>query len=136
MALDLQNAVGRQYPLVARQKFTYEDLTNGEAEKALDIPGGAIVTGGGLVVTEAFDSGTSDAVNIGDGNDTTRYADGVDVQSVGRTALTLDGHKYSAPDTVDIILNSTDGPPSAGEGYLYVEYIMADRAHEVQPAST
>lgn len=135
MSLDLQNAVGRQYPLVARQKFTYEDLTNGEAEKALDLPGGAIVIGGGLVITEAFDSGTSDAVDVGDEDDVDRYAAAVDVQALGHTALTLDGHKYSAPDTVDIILNSTDGPPSAGEGYLYVEYIMADRAHEVQPAS-
>lgn len=134
MSLDLQNAVGRQYPLVALQHFTYEDL-GGVAVAALDLPGGAIVIGGELVITEAFNSATSDAIDVGDGADPDRYAAAVDAQALGRTALTLTGYKYALPDTVDIGLTSVGGPPTAGGGYLMVEYIMDGRSQEVQPAS-
>lgn len=135
MSLDLQNAVGRQHPLVARQYFTYEDFESGVAEAALDLPGNATVIGGEFVITEVFDSGTSDTIKVGDGDDDDRYASGVDGQSTGRTALTLTGYKYTAPDTVDIVWTGVGSAPSAGAGYLLVEYIIEGRAQDVQPAS-
>lgn len=134
MALDLQKAVGRQYPLVARQEFTYSDLEAGTTIEALGIPGNARVIGGELTVTEAFNSGTSDTLDVGDGDNTTRYASGVNLQSTGRTALTLDGHKYTTPDTADATYAQSGASPTAGAGFIEVMYVIDDRANEVQPA--
>ena len=135
MALNLQDAVGRQYPLVARQYFTYEDLESGTLTPALGLPGNSTVIGGEITITEAFDSTTSDSFDVGDGDNASRYASGVDGQATGRTALTLSGHKYTVPDTVDVTLTSVDGPPSVGAGYVEVHYVIEARANEVQPAS-
>ncbi len=134
MALDLQDAVGRQYPLVATAKFTFEDLETGVVAEALGLPGNARVIGGEITVTEAFNSSTSDAADVGDGDDADRYASGVDLQATGRTELTLTGYQYTTPDTVDITPTFTGGPPTAGEGYVEVMYVLEGRSNEVNPA--
>lgn len=134
MALDLQDAVGRQYPLVARQKFTYEDFESGVAEKAIGLPGNARVIGGEVTITTAFDSGTSDTIKVGDGDDDDRYAAGVDAQAAARTALTLTGYNHEVPDTIDITWTGVGSAPAAGEGYLEVHYVLESRSNEVNPA--
>lgn len=125
---------GRQYPLIAKIPFSFDDFeSSGVAERALGLPGNATVIGGELVIETAFNSGTSDALDVGDGDDVDRYAAGVDAQTVARTALTLTGYKYTTPDSIDIIWTGVGAAPTAGAGYLLVEYVLDDRAHEAQP---
>ncbi len=130
----------RQYPLRAYVPFTYADFgESGVAEEAVDLPAGAIVTGGEIVITTAFNSagGTTpaDTLTVGDGSDDARYAAGVDGQTAARTALGPTGYKYPAGDTVDIKWTpnaDTTTAPTQGAGYLVVEYVKPGRSNEVQ----
>ena len=121
----------RQYELSAHVPFTYDDFESGVAQEAVKLPAGAIVTGGELVITTAFNAATSDTLTVGDGNTADLYATGVEGQAAARTALTLTGYAYTEGDTVDVTLTSV-GTPTQGAGYLVVKYIKPGRGQEVQ----
>lgn len=124
--------VNRQYPLVAKVEFDYTSFgASGVAEEAVDLPAGAKVTGGALVITTAFNSATSDAIDVGDGDAANRYLSAQDVKTaVGSFALTPTEKEYTAKDTVDIEWTGVGAAPSQGAGYLLLEYIIDDRANE------
>lgn len=123
----------RQWPMVATVAFDYTMFTSGTAEAAVDVPAGAKVTGGRLIVDTAFDSGTSDVMEVGDGGDVDRYVASVDVQATGLIGTWLTtGYQYTADDTVDIELTSVGTAATAGAGRLEVEYILDERSNETQ----
>lgn len=132
--LGLQASVERQTVLVARMPFTFEDLTSGEAGRAVVMPGNARVIGGDLVITEAFNSLTSDTFKVGDEAVDNRYAAAVDGQAAGRTALTLSEHKYTGKDTVNLTWTGVGDAPTQGAGELLVHYVIDGRGGETQPA--
>jgi len=125
---------GRQYPLVGMVTFTGgTDVTTAGAYAAMDIPAGAVVTGGYLDVTTAFTALVD--IDIGDGVDPGRYtATILSVDTVGRYALTLDGgtangaYTYPANDTIDVTIATATA--AAGVATLVVEYVMTDRSNE------
>lgn len=135
MALDLQKSAGRQWPLVAKMPFSYEDLADhsGEALAAVIMPVNSRVIGGSFVITEAFNSGTSDAFEVGDASDEDRYLAGAD-GTLGHDALVPTEHKYTGKEAVTLKWTGDGAAPTAGEGVLTVEYVIDDRATEVQPA--
>lgn len=80
---------GRQELITATVDFAFGDVpTTATIYDALDLPVGAIVTGGDFVVTTAWNTGTTAAANIGDATLATRYGSGIDLKSAARTALT------------------------------------------------
>lgn len=121
---------GRQDVLVACIPFSYDELTDATAVPAAALPAGAIVLGGQLVISTAFNSGTSDTIAVGDG--TITYLAATSVAATGATALTGISGVYSASDTVDLTWDGTGTAPTAGSGYLVVEYVKTDRACEIQ----
>jgi FtsP/CotA-like multicopper oxidase with cupredoxin domain len=125
----------RQWPLVARVDFTQGDLATGIDVSAIDIPGGATIIGGALVVTTAGDSVTSDTITVGDGTTTDRYASAVNGKAAARTALSLDGlvNDSSGKGAVTIknVAVGTEG--TAMVGYLEVNYVIDGRGNESQP---
>ena len=123
---------GRQWPLVGKAEFAFGDLTDATAVEAVDLPYGAIVTGGMLVITTAFDSATSDTIAVSVGSDTLLAAQDVKT-AAGSWPFTAGSGPTTAPDTVDVTWDGTGAAPSAGAGYLIVEYVIDDRATEVQP---
>ena len=118
---------GRQTTLTADVDFTFASLTNGSAEAAIDLPNGAVVTGGFVVVDTAFSTGAT--LDVGDGGDDDRYTSTAVAVTTGRTAITLTGYEYTAADTIDITMNST---ATAGAARLVVEYYVDGRSSEVQ----
>jgi hypothetical protein len=52
---------------------------------------------------------------------------------LGRTALVPTGYRYTAPDTIDLTGTLTGAAATAGAGTLRVQYVIKDRAQEVQP---
>jgi hypothetical protein len=124
----------RQWPIVAKVDFIWSDLTDATLEAAIDIPAGATVVGGGVTIDTAFDSATSDSIDIGDGDDPNRYtASVVDAKAAGFTALDITGYTYTTLDTIDVEINSVGGGLSAGAGSLEVWYVLDGRSHEVMP---
>ena len=124
----------RQYPLVATVPFTEADFTvAAQAEPAIDIPAGATIVGGAIVVSTLFDGGAAQTLTVSGANVSTAAID-VDATggSTGRTALTITGTAITVGDTVDIALGGVANGTGAGVGYLEVQYIMAGRSNENQ----
>ncbi|WP_299949077.1 hypothetical protein [uncultured Ruegeria sp.] len=99
------------------------------------VPAGASVIGGGVVVATAFNSGTSDTMdlgfrNAGDGTtaDPNEYATLLDITTAGvivADELATAGDAY-LPEGAEITLtyNSTGTAPTAGSGYAYLTYLV------------
>lgn len=119
---------GRQEIIAARVTGTFgtgADIAVAGTYAAVDVPQGAIVVGGYFYISDAT-TATVD-VHVGDGGVTNRYADNVDGAATGVTALTITGYKYTAPDTIDLLVDTAD-PAAAGVWELVVEYIVDGRA--------
>jgi hypothetical protein len=125
--------VGTQYPLVGFQTFALSQLTAGSGTAALKLPSGARVIGGELVVTEVFNSTSTDTIAVGDSGSATRYLGATNVRATGRTALVPTGYKNTAPTDLLLTWASGGGTPTTGAGYIMVMYIIDGRANEVVP---
>jgi hypothetical protein len=130
---------GRQYSLWASANIGFADgLTVAQAigtgiQDLLDLPAGAEVVGGSITVTEVWDQGTTAVLDIGDVDDPDRYTSSpVDLKSLGRTALTLDGKVTTGEETVDVDPVLVGADSTQGAATIRVEYVINDRAHENQ----
>lgn len=121
---------GRQELIVATVDFTFADIpTTATAYAALDLPAGAVVVGGDLVVTTAFNTGTTATLSIGDVTLATRYATTVDLKTAARTVLTLGG--FTVTNTEKVVNGTTayvGGAATAGAARLTVTYFVKGRA--------
>lgn len=127
---------GRQDPLVAHVEFAFGDVVDDTYMPAVDVPAGAIVVGGGLAITELFNSATDDKFSIGDqeGSDAaakeTYAALSADVAAAGTwIPIVPTGKKYAKAGTVGVVWNGTGAVPTAGKGLLTVQYVIDKRAH-------
>lgn len=121
-----------QYPAVASVSFTYADIVTAVADAIAQVPAGATVVGGELIVDTAWDSITSAVMDVGDGDDPNRYtSSAVNLKVAGRTALTLTGYKYTETDDLEAI-STIVGATTAGAARINVMYTVAGRGHEVQ----
>ena len=118
---------GRQCEDVAYVDVEYSDLTSGVAEGAVELPPGAVITGGKLVKSTAFDSATSDSLIVGDADDDDRYLTANDLQSAGISALTATGHEHTGGD-VTVTWTGAGTAPTAGKFTLAVHYYVRGRA--------
>lgn len=118
---------GRQEVIAAKVDVTLgtgNDVAATGTYGAVDVPEGAIVVGGFIYISDATTASVD--FHVGDGIDDNRYADNVDGAATGLTALTLTGYKYTAADTIDIMVD-TATPAAAGALTLVVLYIVEDR---------
>ena len=123
---------GRQEVIAANVTVTYDTLASDTAvaEAVIEVPAGAIVVGGFINVKTAFDSTTSDVLDIGDSVDDDEYtATPVNLQSVGVTALDVTGYKYTTVDNIAVEWTAgSTGTATAGEAEIVVQYIVDGRA--------
>ncbi len=127
MAITVADEV--QYPVVASVSIAVGDIAGGSTYAIANVPVGATVVGGELIVDTAWDA-TATSINIGDGGSATRYGSAENLQALGRTALDLTGFEYTETDTIDIAVTQT-GTPSTGAARINVMYIVDARGHEV-----
>ena len=64
--MPIKKISGRQGVIAATADFKFSELASGVYAPAVDVPGGAIVVGGHLAITEVFNSATDDKFSIGD----------------------------------------------------------------------
>lgn len=120
----------RQGVISAFVDFTFADIpTTAIAYAAMDIPLNAIVVGGDLTVTTAWNTATTATLSVGDVTLATRYATTVDLKTAARTALTIAGFTHTNTEKV---LNGTTAfvgaAATAGAARLRVDYIVKGRA--------
>jgi hypothetical protein len=133
--MTLAKQSGRQDPIVGQAAGAFGDVVSGTYLASVDVPQGAIVTGGGLAITELFDSVTTDKFSIGDKEGAAAAAPATyAVQSADVTVLGTwipivpTGHKYASPGSVGIVWTGAGAAPANGKFRLIVQYIKDGRA--------
>ena len=122
---------GRQNTKVAVQKFDFSDVPTGTASALkIAVPSGAIVLGGGVQVTTAFNS-TTNVIDVGDSGSANRFANDLDLKTLGFKPLTTLGLLGSGLKAVEFTHTSTGAAATAGAGYVVVTYVEPTRADEV-----
>lgn len=97
----------------------------------INLPRGAVVIGGHLVVETAFDTAGYD-ITVGDSSVENRYLASTDVKATGVTALVPTGY-HGTGQNIRITMSSDD-VCTTGKATLRVEYMIDDRADEVYPS--
>lgn len=121
----------RQYPLVAYASFAFGDTPSGVGQAVFALPQNAVVTGGQVIIDTAYNSATSDAIEVGDAGDDNRYLTTTSVAAVGRTALVPSGYQVAnANRNILIEVTSVGAAATAGAGRIQVEYIVEGRSTE------
>lgn len=122
---------GRQEVIAAYVPLTFDTLASDAAvaEGVVQLPEGAIVVGGYVSVTTAFDSTTSDVLDVGDSVDDDRYsATPIDLQTLGTTALDVTGFQTTAQGDIAVEWTAgSTGTATAGAALLTVLYIQSGR---------
>lgn len=107
---------------------TFDELTSGTEEVAAVAPPDAVVVGGQLIVETAFDSGTSDVLDVGDEDDPDRYTSGTSIAATGVTDLTITGHVYDAVKNLTFTWTGSGTAATAGEFKLVFLYVRVGKA--------
>lgn len=101
------------------------------------LPPGAVITGGELIVETAWAGSTAATASIGSAASPTALANGIDLKTTGRTALTLTAlNALLCNDGGDVraTIAYTVANATAGKARLNVQYIVDNRLNETQTA--
>jgi hypothetical protein len=129
----LIRSIERQSALVAIQEITFGNIADtAVAVKAIDLPYGAVVTGGHVIVDEVFNVATSAVLDVGDLTVANRYANDVNLKTLGVTPLTVTGY-LSDGDAVYILPVLVGAAATTGKARIVLSYTIKNRASEIQP---
>lgn len=134
-----------QYPLVQEYVFSFGDTVvdvNGVTKDffthtgdpvfpMFNIPQGAVVLGGDIIVETAYAGTTVATLSVGDSGSATKYASAVDVMTGARTALTLPAATTGGLNVIGT-LTMTVANATAGKVRVRIEYTIEGRGNEVQ----
>ena len=135
-----------QWPLLAEFTFNFDDTivdvngvtktfgatyTDAVVANAINLPEGAVIVGGEVVVETAGVGPTAYTVSLGDSSSATRYANAVDLKTAARTALTLTGYRSS--ENLRLTIASSVANATAGKATVRVLYVIPGKANEVVP---
>ena len=116
--------------------FLSKDITfadDGETLSLGYLPAGAAVIDAFVIVSTAFNSGTSDVLDIGYADDGDEYATDLDLTTAGKIAAdelaTAGNLLYTADETqITAAYTSAGTAPTAGAGTVVVLYVPTDNA--------
>ena len=94
------------------------------------LPAGALVLNAGIVVTTPFAGGTPQTLDMGTAADPDGFATALVITSAGQKVadeLATSDDLYISADTTVTYTLSAGATVSAGAGYVYVSYIIANR---------
>ena len=117
---------GRQYTLVADVDMTAAMIPAVAVYEAVDLPAGAIVTGGTLEVITVDAGGGTVKIQVG----AVELLAATAVSSALRVFLTETPVITTAPDTVDVEVETA--VLTTFEGRLTIEYVIDGKTNEVQ----
>jgi hypothetical protein len=120
----------RQELITAHVDINLADVTTGVDVAALDLPVNAVVVSGSLTTTEAWNSTTSDVMDVGDSGSQNRYLNDGNIRALAsHVALVPTGKVHTATDNVlTVRWVSGGGTPTTGKVRLAVTYYVIGRA--------
>lgn len=119
---------GRQEVVHAHVDFAFGDLTSGADAPAIELPSGAVVIGGDVVVSTAWNSVTSDTLAVGDSASNNRYKTAFSIAATGLTAIVPTGKEYTTKDNVTVRWTGVGTAPSTGAARLRISYYVKNKA--------
>lgn len=121
---------GRQELVHAYVDINLADVTTGVDVSALDLPVGAVIVSGALVTTEAWNSTTSDVMDVGDVTSQNRYLNDGNIRALAaRVPLVPTGFVHtSTQPALTVRWVSGGGTPTTGKVRLEVQYYVTGRA--------
>ena len=121
---------GRQELVAAYVDISLADVTTGVDVPAMDLPVGAVIVSGQLVTTEAWNSTSTDVMDVGDATTQNRYLNDGNIRTNGaRVALVPTGFIHTATQpTLTVRWVSGGGTPTTGKVRLEVLYYVIGRA--------
>lgn len=115
--------------VVLSQTATFDFEDTGSFASGIILPAGAQIIDQIVDVTTAFDSGTSDALEIGTEADPDAYGDVADLQAAGRTVVDPDATQCAAIDDIGdadvpvyLTVSSAGASITAGEARITITY--------------
>jgi hypothetical protein len=128
MAITKQS--GRQELITASVDINLADVVTNVAAGAIDLPANAVLVGGALVTTEAWNSTTSDVMDVGDASSATRYVTDGNIRALAaRVPLVLTGFVHTNSEkTLTVTWTSGGGTPTTGKVRLEVQYFVKGRS--------
>jgi hypothetical protein len=118
----------RQGPLYAYVDIDMADLVSGVAsDVVMDIPPNAVIIGGRVVTTEAWNSTTSDVMSVGDESDDDRYLASGNIRALGAVVDLVDTGFISTGEGLRVLWTSGGGTPTTGKVRLEVSYFIIGR---------
>lgn len=120
----------RQELIVAFVDINLADIVNNVAQAALDLPPNAVIVDGALVTTEAWNSTTSDVMDVGDASSGTRYLTDGNIRALGaRVPLVPTGFLTTPTQpSLTVTWTSGGGVPTTGKVRLEVQYFVKGRS--------
>lgn len=121
---------GRQAPIVAHKKLTYDQLLgqSGNQARGIFVPQGAQLLSVTVDVETAWNSATSDTLTLKDEAGNTILA-ATSIAAASRFAATAAnlGAIRTASDYVGFVWTGVGDAPTAGELHVWVTYAIVDR---------
>ena len=119
----------RQSTLLAWVDINLADVaTNVQSNVAIDLPVGAVILSGQLITTEAWNSTTSDVMDVGDASSATRYLTDGNIRALGARVPMVPTGFISTGEGLRVTWTSGGGTPTTGKVRLEVEYYIKGRA--------
>lgn len=115
---------------VMAMEFTYSDTT---AQSFPAIPANCIIDRMALDVETAFNSGTTDKLEVGDATDPNGFSPNTETDLTTTGYQTIAGAgaygvpiRTTAATTIQLLYTSTGTAPTTGKARLYIHYYRAD----------
>jgi len=119
----------RQDLKIAWVDINMSDLVSGTASAVvMDIPPNAVIWGGQLITTEAWNSTTSDVLDVGDATSATRYLTDGDIRALAARVPLVPTGFLSTGEGLKVLWTSGGGTPTTGKVRLEVAYYIQGRA--------
>jgi hypothetical protein len=122
----------RQNVKLAWVMINLADLTTNVAAAAMVLPPNAVVLSGQLITTEAWNSTTSDVLDVGDSGLATRYLTDGNIRALAARVPLVPTGFISAGNDITVTWTSGGGTPTTGKVRLEVEYYIQGRADSTQ----
>lgn len=131
MATGTAGSTARQYHTqqthYLRRSISYTD--DGSTLDLGYVPAGAIVINAGVIVTTAFNAGSTNVLDIGTSADTDGFATDLALGTVGRVladelATSNDLGPYAADTLLQCVVDLTGTAATTGAGEVFVEFIV------------
>jgi hypothetical protein len=121
---------GRQELVTAYVDINLADLTSAADVAAIALPVNAVIVSGSLTTTEAWDSTTSDVMDVGDATTQNRYLNDGNIRALAaHVALVPTGFVHtSTQPNLTVRWTSGGGTPTTGKVRLAVTYYVKGRS--------